>query len=211
MPSDNSLAKTFFNGEFFAANPLEQFQLVPLIPINFGVDLRFTNRAFFMMLRLGFFLGLNNLVFTNGLGTVVPNRWQRVVENIYTFLYGMIQDTIGNKGLGYFPFIFVIFTFILRLNLIGMVPYRFTATRHIIVTFCLALGVFLGRCYILVRMHKMKAFAFFLPPGVPFAMMPFIVVLEVLSLFITVVRLSVRLFANMMSGHIMLKVLIGFA
>jgi ATP synthase subunit 6 len=92
-----------------------------------------------------------------------------------------------------------------------MVPYGFTVTSHLIVTLALSLAVFFGRTYIMFREHKIKAIGFFLPPGTPFALIPALVVIELISYFVTIVRLSVRLFANMMRGHIMLKVLIGFA
>jgi len=125
---------------------------------------------------------------------------------------GIVYETIGQKkGLKFFPLIFVLFTFILCLNLIGIVPYRFTVTRHLIVPLCLSLAVFLGRTYIMIREHKIKAIGFFLPPGTPTALIPLIVLIEIMSYFVTIISLSVRLFANLMSGHIMLKVLIGFA
>jgi ATP synthase subunit 6 len=121
-------------------------------------------------------------------------------------------DNIGAKtGLRFFPFIFVLFSFLLCLNLIGIVPYRFTVTSHLIITLCLSLGVFIGRTFIIFREHKIEAFGFFLPSGIPLALIPIIVIIEVISYFLTIISLGVRLFANIIRGHILLKVLTGFA
>jgi len=198
---------------FNLSNPLEQFQLVPLISIQIGnLDLSFTNSTFFIIWSLGVFLLLVYLSTLNGGGSIIPNRWQLIIENIYAVVLGIALDNIGVKtGLRFFPIVFVLFIFILCLNLIGIVPYRFTVTRHLVVTLSLSLGVFLGRTYIIVREHQIEAFGFFLPAGTPLALIPLLVIIEVVSYFITVVRLSVRLFANIISGHILLKVLIGFA
>jgi F-type H+-transporting ATPase subunit a len=193
-------------------NPLEQFQLVPLITLQSGtVDISFTNSTFFMLWGVTVFLLVVYLSTFQGGGTVVPNRWQIIVEGIYTAVLGVVLDNIGQKGLRYFPFIFVLFTFILAMNLIGMVPYRFTVTSHLVITFTLSLIVFLGRTYIMFRKHGFKALACLLPPGTPFALLPLLVTIEFVLYFINLVSLAVRLFANMMSGHILLKVFIGFA
>jgi ATP synthase subunit 6 len=193
-------------------NPLEQFQLVPLITLQSGtVDISFTNSTFFMLWGVTVFLLVVYLSTFQGGGTVVPNRWQIIVEGIYTAVLGVVLDNIGQKGLRYFPFIFVLFTFILAMNLIGMVPYSFTVTSHLVITFTLSLIVFLGRTYIMFRKHGFKALACLLPPGTPFALLPLLVTIEFVLYFINLVSLAVRLFANMMSGHILLKVFIGFA
>jgi ATP synthase subunit 6 len=193
-------------------NPLEQFQLVPLITLQSGtMDVSFTNSTFFMLWGVTVFLLVVYLSTFQGGGTVVPNRWQIIVEGIYTAVLGVVLDNIGQKGLRYFPFIFVLFTFILAMNLIGMVPYSFTVTSHLVITFTLSLIVFLGRTYIMFREHGFKALACLLPPGTPFALLPLLVTIEFVLYFINLVSLAVRLFANMMSGHILLKVFIGFA
>jgi ATP synthase subunit 6 len=197
---------------FFVNSPLEQFQLVPLISLRSGtMDISFTNSTFFMVWSLVVFLLLVYLSTLHGGGTIVPNRWQIIVEGIYTAVLGFVLDNIGQKGLRYFPFIFVLFSFILCMNLIGMVPYGFTVTRHFVVTFTLSLMVFLGRTYIMFREHGFKALRCLLPPGTPFVLLPALVLIELVSYFVTLIALAVRLFANMMRGHIMLKVLIGFA
>jgi ATP synthase subunit 6 len=193
-------------------NPLEQFQLVPLITLQSGtMDVSFTNSTFFMLWGVTVFLLVVYLSTFQGGGTVVPNRWQIIVEGIYTAVLGVVLDNIGQKGLRYFPFIFVLFTFILAMNLIGMVPYSFTVTSHLVITFTLSLIVFLGRTYIMFREHGFKALGCLLPPGTPFALLPLLVTIEFVLYFINLVSLAVRLFANMMSGHILLKVFIGFA
>lgn len=197
---------------FFVNSPLEQFQLVPLITLRSGtMDISFTNSTFFMVWSLIVFLLLVHLSTLHGGGTIVPNRWQIIVEGVYTAVLGFVIDNIGQKGLRYFPFIFVLFRFILCMNLIGMVPYSFTVTSHFVVTFTLSLMVFLGRTYIMFREHGFKALRCLLPPGTPFALLPALVLIELVSYFVTLIALAVRLFANMMRGHIMLKVLIGFA
>jgi F-type H+-transporting ATPase subunit a len=197
---------------FCLANPLEQFQLVPLIPLRSGrIDISFTNSGLFMVWGMAVFFLVVYLSTLNGGGTIVPNRWQILVEGIYTTVMDFVMSNIGPLGTRYFPFVFSIFTFILAMNLIGMVPYSFTVTSHLIVTLALSTMVFFGRTYIMVRLHGIKALAVVLPPGLPIALVPLLVMIETVGYFMTNVSLPVRLFANMMRGHIMLKVLIGFA
>jgi ATP synthase subunit 6 len=197
---------------FQSFNPLEQFQLVPLINLRNGAfDFSFTNSSFFIVWSLVVFLLFVYLCTFQGGGTVVPNRWQTILENLYLLVLGVVLDNLNSKGLRYFPFVFTLFIFVLCLNIIGIIPYSFTATSHLIVTFTLSLIVFLGRTYICFREHGFKFFAIFLPPGAPLILLPLLVPIEFISYFITLIALAVRLFANMISGHILLKVLIGFA
>jgi ATP synthase subunit 6 len=193
-------------------NPLEQFQIVPIIPIKSGaIDISFTNSALMMTLATGFFVALSRSVLVDGNGNLVPNRWQSLIESIYSFIQDMVFSNVGERGQGFFPMLFVLFVFLLVCNLIGMVPYSFTVTSHLIVTLALSLTVYIGVTWILFREHGFHALSLFLPAGAPFALYFLLIGIELISNVIRVVSLSVRLFANMMSGHILLKVLLGFA
>ena len=152
-------------------NPLEQFQIVPLIPIRSGaVDISFTNSSLMMILATGAFLTLCRLVLVEGQGHLIPNRWQALVEFFYSFIQDMVSSNVGERGQGYFPMVFVLFIFILVCNLIGMVPYSFTVTSHIIVTLALSMTVYIGVTIILFREHGFHAFSLFVPAGAPFAL-----------------------------------------
>jgi len=194
-------------------NPLEQFQIIPIFSLKLGsLDFSITNSSLVLILALFILLFLTQLISLEKGGTLVPNRYQYILEQIYLVTLGMISDQVGKKkGEQFFPFIFSIFTFLLIVNLLGMVPYSFTATSHIIVTLTLALGVFIGVNIIMFREHGIKSFGFFLPAGAPFGLLPLLIAIEIVSFIIRPLTLSVRLFANMMSGHILLKVLLGFS
>jgi F-type H+-transporting ATPase subunit a len=190
-------------------SPLEQFEIHQITPMHIGhYDVSFNNSAVFMVgivLLLSFFMigGMSR-------ATLVPGRWQLMVESAYEFVANMINDTAGAEGRKYFPFIFTLFMFILFSNLIGIIPYTFTVTSHIIVTFAFAAIVFLGVTLIGFAKHGTHFLKFFVPSGVPVVMLPLLVVIEVISYLTRPVSLSVRLFANMMAGHTMLKVFGGF-
>jgi F-type H+-transporting ATPase subunit a len=141
---------------------------------------------------------------------LVPGRWQSLAEVSYEFVAGMIRDNVGNEGKPYFPFIFTLFMFILFCNMLGMLPYSFTVTSQIVVTFGLALVVFIGVTIIGFIKHGFGFFGFFLPNGVPGFLAPLVIPIEVLSYLIRPVSLGLRLFANLTAGHTMLKVFAGF-
>lgn len=164
-----------------------------------------------MILATGAFINVCRVVLVEGQGHLVPNRWQALIEFFYVFIQDMVNSNLGERGQGYFPIIFVLFIFLLTCNLIGMVPYSFTVTSHIIVTLTLSLTVYLGVTFILFREHGFHALSLFVPAGAPFALYFLLIGIELISNVMRVVSLSVRLFANMMSGHILLKVLLGFA
>ncbi|MGY9004481.1 MAG: F0F1 ATP synthase subunit A [Alphaproteobacteria bacterium] len=191
------------------ASPLQQFEIKPLARLEVGgMDVSFTNSSLFMMIvimavTLFMVLGMRKRA-------MVPGRWQSTVELFYEFIAGLVRDNVGSAGRPYFPFIFSLFMFILFANCIGLVPYAFTVTSHIIVTFALAAVVFVGVTIIAIAKHGMKFFSYFLPPGVPLYMAPLLIPIEVLSYLARPVTLSLRLFANMMAGHTMLKVFAGF-
>jgi ATP synthase subunit 6 len=193
-------------------NPLEQFQIVPLIPLRSGaIDISFTNSALMMVLSTGAFITLCRVILVEGQGHIIPNRWQSLVEFFYSFIQEMVSSNVGERGQGFFPIIFVLFIFLLTSNLIGMVPYGFTVSSHLIVTLVLSVTIYLGVTFILFREHGFHALSLFVPAGAPFALYSLLIGIELISNFIRVISLSVRLFANLMSGHILLKVLLGFA
>ncbi len=150
-------------------------------------------------------------MFYTGNGSIIPSRWQSLLEAFYDVVENVLNDNVGHRGAAFFPFIFSLFIFLLVVNLIGMVPYSFTITSHIIVTLMFALTVYIGVTIIMIREHGFHAMSVFLPAGAPFALYPLLIAIELISNVMRVVSLSVRLFANMMSGHILLKVLLGFA
>jgi F-type H+-transporting ATPase subunit a len=192
-----------------AHNPLEQFVIQTWIPIKIGgLDASFTNSSAFMLLTVVCASALMVLAVRPRAG--VPGRWQLLAELSYQFIAKMVSDNIGKEGRAYFPLIFSIFMFVLFGNLIGMVPYSFTFTSHIAVTLTMAVAIFLMVTFIAFIKHGFKFFSFFLPAGVPIVLSPLIIVIEVISYFTRPFSLSVRLFANMMAGHTLLKVIAGF-
>jgi F-type H+-transporting ATPase subunit a len=192
-----------------AHGPLAQFEIKTLIPISIGdLDLSFTNSAQVMLIAVVLVSAF--LVLGMRGSALVPGRWQCVVELCYEFVAKMIRDNVGSQGRRYFPFIFTLFMFVVIGNLLGMLPYSFTFTSHIIVTFALAAVVFVGVTTIGFMKHGLRFLSFLMPAGVPIYMAPLIVPIEVLSYFTRPVSLSLRLFANMTAGHTMLKVFAGF-
>lgn len=188
---------------------MQQFEIKRLIPIElFGYDVSFTNASLFMVLALAI-IPLFYLVAMNR-RALVPGRLQSTAELSYEFIANMVRDIVGEGGMKYFPWIFTIFMFILVLNLLGLLPYSFTVTSHIIVTFALAAMVWLIITAIGFINHGIGFLKLFVPDGVPWWLMPIIVVIEVISYLIRPISHSVRLFANMMAGHAMLKVFAGF-
>jgi len=191
--------------------PLEQFSIVSLIPIRFGnIYLSFTNSSLYLLLATGLVVVLFYLVTQNG-GFLVPSRWQSLVEMIYEFVVSLVDEQIGAKGKKFFPLIFTTFLFLLMTNLIGMIPYSFTATSHLVVTFGLSLSLFIGITLVGFQIHGLHFFSFLLPKGAPLILAPLLVVLELVSYCFRAISLGVRLFANMMAGHTLVKILSGFA
>jgi F-type H+-transporting ATPase subunit a len=192
-----------------AHNPLEQFEITPWIPIQIGgLDVSFTNSSAFMILAI--LAASAMMVLSVRKRALVPGRWQLLAELSYGFIAKMLSDTVGKEGKPYFPFVFTLFMFVLFGNILGMIPYSFTYTSHLAVTFALAAFIFIAITVIAIAKHKMKFFSFFLPPGVPILMAPLLIPIEIISYLSRPVSLSVRLFANMMAGHTLLKVLAGF-
>jgi F-type H+-transporting ATPase subunit a len=190
-------------------SPLEQFEVEPILPITVGdLDLSFTNSSLWMAIAVLCIYALVMLGTRHG--SMVPGRLQALVEMSYEFVAGMVRDNVGREGRKYFPFFFTLFMFILFGNALGMVPGSFTFTSHIIVTFTMALFVVTTVTIIGILKHGWHFFTFFSPAGVPLAVKPLLIPIEILSYLIRPISLSVRLFVNMMAGHIMLKTFAGF-
>lgn len=191
------------------AGPLKQFQIEPIAHFELaGYDVSFTNSSLWMCLVVAFV----TVFFTMAMRkkALIPGRMQSMAEMSYDFIARMIKDNVGHEGLPYFPFVFSLFMFILFGNLFGMIPYSFTYTSHIIVTFILAAMVFVGVTIIAIVKHGTKFFGYFMPSGAPIVMAPLLIPIELLSYLSRPVSLSIRLFANMMAGHTMLKVFAAF-
>ncbi len=192
------------------ASPLSQFEIKTILPIEvFGYDISFTNSSLAMLatvllIILFLSIGLKN-------SSIIPSKSQTLVELSYEFIASMIGDNIGKEGMKYLSFVFSLFMFILLGNLLGMLPYSFTWTSHIIVTFAISFFIFILVTFIAILKHGLfKFLGFFAPSGVPKAMLILLVPIEVISYLSRPVSLSVRLFANMMAGHTLLKVIGGF-
>jgi len=190
-------------------DPIHQFHINPIVPLHVGnYDLSFTNSSLFMVIVVA--LASLFLYFATAGRALVPSRMQSMAEMTYEFVASMLRDAAGNQGMKFFPFVFSLFMFVLTANLIGLFPYFFTVTSHIIVTFCLA-ALVIGT--VLVYGFAKHGFGFlklFVPDGVPGALLPLVVAIEIVSFLSRPVSLSVRLFANMLAGHITLKVFAGF-
>ncbi len=193
-----------------ALNPMHQFEVYKIGPeINLGgTNLSFTNSSLFMGISSMLILLL--LFFGTKKKSLIPSKTQLINELSYSFVAKMINDTVGPGAKSFFPFIFTLFMFVLFCNMVGMLPYSFTVTSHIIVTFVLAIVVFVGVTIVGFAKHGLKYLELFVPKGVPVILLPLIIIIEIISYLSRPVSLSVRLFANMMAGHTMLKVFGGF-
>ena len=193
-----------------ATNPMHQFEVYKIgRDINLGgINLSFTNESLFMTISSALIILF--LFFGTKKKSLVPTKIQFIAESSYTFVAKMINETAGSNAKSFFPFIFTLFMFVLFANMVGMLPYSFTVTSHIIVTFVLAAIVFVGVTILGFIKHGFKYLGLFVPKGVPVILLPLIVIIEIISYLSRPVSLSVRLFANMMAGHTMLKVFGGF-
>ena len=190
-------------------SPLEQFEISPLIHLKpGGIDLSFTNSSLSMIITVAIITMF--LTFSVNTRSIIPSRFQLLSELSYNFVASLLKDTIGNEGRKYFPLVFTVFMFVLVGNMVGMIPYSFTFTSHIIVTFALASVVFIGVTVLGFAKHGLRFFSFFVIPGLPWYMLPLLIPIEVLSYLSRPISLSVRLFANMLAGHTLLKVFAGF-
>jgi F-type H+-transporting ATPase subunit a len=189
--------------------PLEQFVIKPLVPIHIGsADLSYTNSALMMTIVVALIMLL--LLGATRRAALVPGRLQSAAEMCYEFVANMVRENVGTEGIEYFPLVFSIFMFVLFGNFLGLIPYSFTFTGQIVVTFALAIFVFLLVTLVAFIKHGIHFFTFFFPAGAPKVMAPVLIPIEVISYMSRPVSLGIRLFANMMAGHTMMAVFAGF-
>src|SRR5438067_13789984 len=191
-------------------DPIHQFEIKTLFPIaRIGAtELAFTNSALFMLIALTVIL-LLTLAATRS-RALVPGRLQTVAEMSYEFVASTLRSTAGSEGMKFFPLVFSLFMFILVLNVMGIIPYAFTVTSHIIITVAFALLVFLTVVIYGFWQHGLQFLKLFVPSGIPIYILPLVTAIEVMSFLSRPISHSVRLFANMLAGHITLKVFAGF-
>ncbi len=190
-------------------SPLAQFTIKPLIELDFaGYNISFTNSSLYMVLAAT--VTVLFALYSLRKKAIIPGRMQVMVEVLYNMITDMIDQNIGSKGRGFSPFIFSLFLFILACNLFGMLPYGFTVTSHIIITFALAILVFTIVTFIGFWKHGLHFLSLFLPRGTPSWLAPLIILIELFAYLARPVSLSLRLAANMIAGHVLLKVLVGF-
>ncbi|HEY0234332.1 MAG TPA: F0F1 ATP synthase subunit A [Afipia sp.] len=192
------------------ADPIHQFEIHKIFSLGHigGQEIAFTNSSAYMFAAVGAISLL--MIGGSAARSVVPGRFQSLAELTYEFVANTLRSSVGEEGMKFFPFVFSIFTFILTANLIGIVPFTFTVTSHLIVTVALALMVFLTVLLYGLYKNGFKFFKLFVPSGIPIYILPLIMVIEVISFLSRPVSHSVRLFANMLAGHITLKVFAGF-
>jgi F-type H+-transporting ATPase subunit a len=192
-----------------SANPLDQFILKPIVDLQVGgVDVSFTNSSLYMVIAVSAIILFLTLSMRSR--ALVPGRWQSLAESVYEFIATTLRETVGEEGRKFFPFIFSLFIFIAVCNLIGMIPGSFTVTSHLSVTFGLAMAVFVLTTIVAFARHGIKFLGFFLPHGTPWWLAPLMIVIELVAYFSRPISLSVRLGANMMVGHMLLKIVAGF-
>jgi F-type H+-transporting ATPase subunit a len=196
--------------------PLEQFQIISIFSFKlFCLDFSLTNMLFINFIvilvfsSVIYFISSSNNIETTFF--LIPSVWQTLVETIYETAAQLVFDNLNEEGEKFFPFIAVMFTFILFNNLIGLIPYSFTITSHLIVTFTLSFSIFIGVVSLCVQKYKLEMLSIFLPPNTPLALGFLLVPIELISYIFKPISLGVRLFANLMAGHTLLKVIVGFA
>ena len=190
-------------------DPIHQFEIHRWFPLDFfGYDATFTNSAFYMLLAVALITGF--LIFSTRARALVPGRMQSIAEQLYEFVAGMVRDSMGEQGMKFFPFVFTFFIFILALNMLGMIPGAFTVTSHLAITAALAGLVFLTVLVVGFAKNGLGFLRLFVPEGVPIYVLPLVTLIEIISFFSRPLSHSVRLFANMLAGHITLKVFAGF-
>ena len=188
-------------------DPIHQFVINRIIPLDIGgVDISFTNSALWAVIAVV----CASLLFILAPRNLIPTRLQSVAESIYELVHGITHDVLHENARTYFPFVLTLFVFILFANVLGLIPYSFTVTSHYVITLALALVVFIGATIIGFIRNGFGYLKLFVPSGVPVFLLPLVIVIEIVSYFIRPMSLSIRLFANMMAGHMMLKVMAGF-
>jgi ATP synthase subunit 6 len=194
-------------------SPLQQFEILPIFKIIFGLDFSITNVTVIMGLFFFFFFSFNLFLFNLEKKSlpIIFSKWHSLFSGFFVLILGLVIDNIGlKKGSYFFPLVFSIFMFILGLNMIGLIPYSYTITSHFIVTFTFSFSLFLGINILTAITHGLNSFSLFLPGGTSIVLAFLLVPIELISYIFRPISLSIRLFANMMAGHTLLKVIAGF-
>ena len=193
--------------------PLEQFQIISLFSIKlFCFDFSFTNLLLINLIVLVLFSNLVKFTLSDKNSFfIIPSNWQTLIETVYETVSQLLFDNLNIEGEKYFPFISVLFLFILLVNLIGLIPYSFTITSHLIVTFTFSFSIFIGVNIICLNIHKFEILSLFIPSNTSISLAFLLVPIEFISYFFKPISLGVRLFANLMAGHTLLKVIVGFS
>jgi ATP synthase subunit 6 len=195
-------------------SPLEQFRILPLLCVYLpgNIDVSFNNGSFITFIALGSLAFLISVILSEKKNFyIVPNRFQIFIENLYLTVSGMLSDNLGRKGEVYLPYIFVVFIYVLLSNVIGLIPYGFTTTSHLVITFVLACIIFILSNVIGIKTHGFQMLSIFYPPNTALTLGLLLVPIEIVSYMFKPISLGVRLFANMMAGHTLLKVIGGFS
>lgn len=194
--------------------PLDQFKILSLISLKvFKLDFSITNMLIMLIVMLFFFINLIKFI-TNAFSSslfIIPNNWQFLIETSYKITLKLLFDNLNKNGEIYFPFVSLIFLFILFCNLMGLIPYSFTCTSHLIVTFSISFSVFLGINIIGYKKYQLKLFSLFIPSNTSVFLALILVPIEFISYIAKPISLGVRLFINLMAGHTLLKVIVGFS
>lgn len=200
------------NTTHFISSPLEQFEVTNLIGINAPIlgffNLTLTNLALYSIVLLFLTLGLHFVSSNNR--KLVPSKWSIALESSFASINTMVRDQIGTANEVYLPFIYSLFFFIIIANLTGNVPYNYTLTTSIVVSLGLSVTIFIGVTILALSIHKVRFFSFFIPSGTPLGLVPLLVLIELISYLARAVSLGVRLFANIMAGHTLMKILSTF-
>ena len=197
---------------FLLATPLEQFQILPLFSISFLFsDLTLSNSTIIFGFALIFPVFLLHLLSSTYSFDFLPKIFQFLLETFYLLVFNLLQDNVGSKGNSFFPYIFSFFILILTANLSGLVSYSFTITSHLVITFSFALAIFGAITFLCFQEHNLNFFSLFLPAGSSIFLALLLTPIEIVSYIFRPISLAVRLFANMMAGHTLLKVIVGFA
>lgn len=188
-------------------NPLEQFEVYIINALSFE-SLIINNSILYIIIIAIIIIIYFSSYFERPL--LIPHNWQNFNESLYKTLYELLKQQVGKKGEKYYAFYFLIFIFILIANLLGLLPYSFTITSQFLVTVTLSISIFIGLILIGLKLHKIHFFEFFVPQGISKVLLPFLVVIEVISYLIRPLSLSIRLFANMLAGHTLLHIIASF-
>nr|QTK22321.1 ATP synthase F0 subunit a [Pneumocystis sp. 'macacae'] len=194
------------------SSPLEQFEIYPLIGLDlplFGyIEISFTNIAIYFAIAVLSIIGF--YLFTNNNDKIISNGWNLGLESIYMTVLNTVENQIGQKGFRYFPMIYSLFVFVLICNFIGMIPYSFAVTSHLVFTVALSMTILIGVSILGLQLHGFKFFSFFVPSGVPIVLIPFLTAIELILYMSRGLSLGIRLGANVMAGHMLMKIIGGF-